>query len=242
MSSLGLEAYKLAFQVSPIIFTGGIAANIPGGGLPIISITESIDFLGGILSGGQSTSDYFANFDTLAGSKLISNQYGTYPFANQNVAANAVIVQPLTISLRMTCRVNNYLARFAIITALQASLQQHTALGGTYTVATPGLIYTNLLLTDLTDISPGDPTQQQSVWRWDFFAPLITQAQAQQAQSSLMSSLSNGTPTSGDWSGPASTVGVQNSIATPGTIPAANGLAGASAAGSPYMIGGSPTP
>jgi hypothetical protein len=240
MTSLGRSVYETAFVVSPIILTGGVAGNILGGMLPIISITESISFLGGILSSGAMPppGSFFAAYSVIPGSKLIDNQYGTYPFANQSVAANAVITQPLTLSMKMTLQVRQYSIRLAIITALQATLQQHTTSGGTYTVATPSYIATNQLLLGLTDISPDDPSQQQTVFRWDFFAPLITQQQAANAQSQLMSSISNGTPTNGDWSGPASTVGFQNSLATTGTVPASSGLTGASAAGAPYMLGG----
>src|SRR5271154_619703 len=92
----GLIAYKLAFQLSPIVLTGGIATNIPGGMLPILALTQPLQFLSGLLSGGEDIEldDFFANFHPMAGSTLLENDYGNYPFANQAVAANSGIAQP----------------------------------------------------------------------------------------------------------------------------------------------------
>src|SRR5690242_11026591 len=88
----------------------GIASAIPGQMLPIISITEAINFTAGLLSGGAGTDlsdpnldNFFANFEPIPGARLISQQVGHYPFANQAVAANAVIPQPLPVSLLMKC-------------------------------------------------------------------------------------------------------------------------------------------
>src|SRR5579859_6827529 len=96
----GLAAYKLSFQLSPIIFVGGIAQNIPFQMLPIIAITEALNFTIGLLSGGDpiDLDNFFANYQPMPGSTLIDNQYGQYPFANQSVAANALITNPLRIS------------------------------------------------------------------------------------------------------------------------------------------------
>ena len=100
---MSIDQFKLTYELSPIILTGGIATNIPGGGLPIVSITEALNFTEGLLSGGEDLDldDFFAHFVPLAGSSLIDQQIAKYPLANQTVAANAVITQPLNISMRM---------------------------------------------------------------------------------------------------------------------------------------------
>lgn len=241
MSSFGRSIFQLGFEISPIILTGGVAQGILGGMLPIVSIMQSADFLAGILTGSTSALDlnsYFARFRPVPGSTLIDNQYGTYPFANQSVAANAVIVNPNAISLRMDCPANTnsgYAGKLAVMTALQQVLAQHTAMGGSYTVVTLAQIYTNMLLLKLKEISGGGTKQDMVSYQWDFFAPLITLQQAANAQNSLMNSISNGTPTNGSQTGPAASTGVQNTLATGSTVPAAGSLPGAqvAAAGSP---------
>lgn len=240
--SPGLAAYKLSFQLSPIILTGGIAQNVPGGMLPIISLTEALNFTLGLLSGGQDLDldDFFANFDPLPGGRLIANQYGHYPFANQAVAANAGIAQPLTISLLMKIPVRQpggYAAKLATMMTLKSTLDQHSQSGGTYTVATPAYFYTNCLLLDLVDVSTSETKQPQNAYRWDFERPLLTLAQAQQAQNSMMSKLSSGVQTDGALSGLSPTVGSPPSLATPSVAPAATGPAGAGVAG---MTSGAP--
>lgn len=203
----GLYGYKMSFELSPVILTGGIASLI-GGYLPIIALTESLSFVNGLLSGGTSASpdDFFANFQPLSGSTLIELQVAEFPFANQAVAANAIITQPLNISLLMTCPARGpggYFTKLATMSALAAALTAHNAQGGTYTVATPSYIYTDCLLVKLTDVSTGDTIQRQSKYQWDFRQPLLTLQQAAQAQNSLMSQLTAQTPINGtpSWSG-----------------------------------------
>lgn len=203
----GLIAYKISFECSPILLTGGIASAL-GGILPIVLITQSISFLAGALGGGNNLDldSFFANFQPLPNSSLIDQQIAHVPFANQTVAANAVIAQPLKISMLMTCPARGpggYALKLATMTALQAALAQHNASGGTYTVATPSYIYTNCLLESLVDVSGGDTIQRQSKYQWNFEQPLLTLQQARQAQNSLMGQLSAQTPISGNpsWSG-----------------------------------------
>jgi hypothetical protein len=217
--------YDLAFQVSPIILVGGIASNTLGGMLPIIALTgQSAAFAQGALSGGLSTDDFFARFVPIPGSTLVNQTVATYPFANQAIAANATIQQPLNISLRMIAPVKDsagYLTKLAIWTSLQNSLVAHNAAGGTYTVATPWYIYTNCLLTVVTDTTGGDTKQQQIFAQWDFFQPLVTQQAATSALNGLMSKLNGGAqvsePTaagSSFWSSTATAVGsaAQNAV------------------------------
>src|SRR5262249_8952902 len=139
--SPGLDAYRLTFEISPIVLTGGLAGSF-GGALPIIALTETLNFTAGLLSGGADLSldDFFAHFYPLPGSTLVDNRFGEYPFANQAVAANARIAQPLIVSLRMVCPVKaegGYALKLATMTALKAALALHEGMGGTYTVATP---------------------------------------------------------------------------------------------------------
>jgi hypothetical protein len=208
MSNAGAGAisYQLAFEVSPIILTNGIATFM-GGMLPIIALTQSVDFLTGLLNGNANPDldSYFAQFMPLPGATLIDNKIGMYPFANQAIAANAIISQPLVVSLQMIvpARSNGsgVWSKLATMTALQFSLSQHNSLGGTYIVATPSYFYTNCIMTGMRDVSGGETKQAQYRWQLDFVQPLITLAQANQVQSQAMSLISNGAPTTGALSG-----------------------------------------
>lgn len=189
-------AYDLAFQISPIILVGGIAANTLGGMLPIIALGgQALAALQGAISGGINTDAFFARYVPVPGSTLINQTVATYPFANQSVAANATIQQPLTIALRMIAPVKDtagYLSKLAIWTSLQNSLVAHNAAGGTYTVATPWFIYTGCILQSITDTTGGSGKQSQIMAQWDFIQPLTTQMQATQAYSALMGKLASG--------------------------------------------------
>lgn len=237
MTSPGQVAYKLSYEVSPIILTGGIASGVPGGMLPIISLTESLNFVAGLLSGGDALDldSFFAHYKPVPGGSLVSNQYGKYPFANQAVAANSGIAQPLRVSLLMVCPVRQpfgYATKLATIMALQSTLSQHCNSGGTFTVATPSFFYTNCLLDELKYVGDTDK-QTQTHWQWDFEKPLLTEADAQEAQNSLMSKISGGTQIDGEpsWSGLSPTVGQPPSLAGSSVVPAASGTAGSGAAG-----------
>ena len=242
--SPGAAAFKLTYELSPIILTGGIASFMPGGMLPIISITESLNFLGGILSGGGDLDldDFFAHFLPVPGSGLVSQQIGEYPFANQAVAANAVIRMPLTISLRMICPVKDagWSIKLATMTARKTTLDMHNASGGTYTVATPSFFYTNCVLLDLRDTSNESSRQPQNTYQWDFRQPLLTLQDAVQAQNNLMSKITAGLPSGGAWSGLSPTVGTPPSLGAIGTLPVASGPAGTSTAASLIASGGTP--
>lgn len=234
--SAAYNAWKLSFQLSPIILTGGVAGAIPGGMLPLIAVTQAADFVTGLLSGGSSLADldsYFAHFYPAAGGRLITNSIGKYPFANQQTAGNAVIVNPNTLSLIMECPPQGeaaYLTKFATITALKTTLDQHTNQGGTYTVMTPAFPYTNGVLIGLTDVSNDGARQPQSRFQWDFEFPLLTQAQALAAQNTMMSKIGAGLPTDGSTSGTDLTVGSTNTLATGAVAPSASNLTGTSLA------------
>lgn len=233
--SFGLAAFKLSFQLSPIILTGGVANAIPGGMLPIIALTEALNFFDGLLSGGDNLTnldDFFANFHPLPGSTLIAQDIGKYPFANQTVAANAVIVKEKSIGVRMICPARQeagYALKLATMTALVATLEQHNASGGTYTIATPSYIYTNCVFLRMTDTSDARSKQAQNTWQLDFERPLLTLQNALQVQNNLMSQITNGTALQGApaWSGLGPTTGNPLSLAGPSVVPAATNPAGA---------------
>lgn len=199
------SAYNIAFQVSPIILTGGIVANTNGGALPIIALVgQAAAFVQGALTSGFSESDFYATFVPLPGSTVISNAVGTYPFANQSVAANAIIQQPLNVSLQMIVPVKDtggYLTKLAVFTALQQSLTAHNAAGGTYSIATPSYVYTGCIMTAMTDITSGETKQQQILWQLDFVQPLVSQQQAAAAKSGLAAKYSAGQQAGSSWSG-----------------------------------------
>lgn len=225
--------FQLSYQLSPIILTGGSAASIPGGSLPIISLTQGADFDTGLLSGGSQLDpdDFFAQFSPLPGLELVNWTVGEYPFANAAVAANAMISQALKFSMLMICPVRDpggYAAKLSTITALKSSLDQHVGAGGTFTVATPSFIFTDCLLMNMRDASSGESKQVQTAWQWDFYKPLVTLEDAEQAQNSLMSKISAGTAFNSDpaWSGLEPTVGNPSSLASPSVVPAASGPAG----------------
>lgn len=232
------SAFALSFEISPIVLTDGIAGNIPGGMLPIVSLLESGSF-DGLLSGGGDLSldDFFAHFVPTTGGEIIKQRIGKYPFANAAVAANAVITDSKLVSLRMICPARagsgGYAAKLATMTALQSAIAQHNSSGGTYTIATPSYFYTNCVMLGLRDVSSNGSAQSQTEWQWDFEQPLLTLQQAQQAQNNLMSKFSNGTQVPADsdgevsWSGLGPTVGTPPSIAAPSVVGSAQNVGGA---------------
>jgi len=245
MSDLGRELFKLAYQISPIILVNGIASQMPFQMLPIVAITEAASFVEGLLSGSiaPSLDKMFAHWRPLPGTTLVQNDVGRYPFANQSVAANAIIAQPLTISMLMMCPVQNpggYVAKLATLTAMQSLLSQHTTSGGTFIIATPSQIFTNALLVNMVDVSAQETAQAQNMWKLDFVQPLITINQATQVYSSLMNKISNGLPIDGQpsWSGEQSTIGSNFSTMPGSIVPSATNLVGTSASSALSGVGG----
>jgi hypothetical protein len=236
---MSFSQFELSFEISPIILTGGIASQLPGGMVPIISLLQPQSFGSGLLSASSplSAADAVAHFSPMPGSTLVKNESGDYPFANQSVAANAIIFQALRVSLMMVAPAptgGGYNLKLAAFTSLKQQLDQHHLAGGTYTVATPAYLWTNLLLMDLIDVSAGDTGQVQTRWQWNFKQPLLTLAAAQAAQNSLMMKITASMPTTGDppsASGTGSSVGEPSSGVTPPVIPAAQSLSGTSVYG-----------
>ncbi len=225
VSTATRSAYDLAFQISPIILVNGIASNAVGKMLPIIALVGQVAGLAqGVLTSGITADAFFAKYLPVPGSTLISNTVGTYPFANQQVAANAIIQQPLNISLEMIAPVKDdagYLTKLALFTSLQNSLNQHNQSGGLYNIATPAFIYTNCLMTAMTDITSGETNQKQVRFQLDFVQPLVSSAQATAVQNNLMSKVTGGGQiTSPNWSGQIAAGGTAQGLA------GSNGLAG----------------
>lgn len=235
MNSVAAVA-QYQFQTCPIILTGGIATGISGGWLPIISLLSPGAFPGGPTSPAFpdfGLDDAIANFMPVPNGSLQRYDLGRYPFANQITAANAIITEPLNISLVMIMAFAPGAAsvpnRQAIMTSLKQTLSQHALAGGTYAVNTISYPYQNAILRDLRDSSGSEITISQWRWTWDFEIPLISLQDAAnytQSPNNLMSRLSNGQMVqpgpdgSNAWSGTQPTVGNPGSGAAPSVIPA----------------------
>jgi hypothetical protein len=226
-ASSGLIAYRLQFDISPIVLTGGVASNIAGAALPLINISQALSFPGGLLQSGSDISsldDFMLHFQPLPGSTLLDQQIGMYPFANQAVAANAVIQQPLAISMLMICPAGSgggYLTKSATLNSLQATLQQHNQSEGLYTIITNAFTYTDCVMINMTDVSTGQTKQTQNMYKIDFIKPLISQAAAAQAFNALMGNISNNLPSSGTQFGTGNLTGSTVGAQAPSVVPSA---------------------
>jgi hypothetical protein len=224
------DSYDLAFQVSPIILTGGIASGIPGGMLPIIMLAGGLTgFAQGLLSGGGlSMQDFPARFIPTPGTTAILQSIGQYPFANRQIAANATIEMPKNIGFQMIAPVQDfggYLTKLALFTSLQSALNSHNNNGGTYTLATPSMLFPDCVMLGMTDVTQTSSKQQQIMWQMDFQQPLISEQSAQAAFNGLMGLINSGSQVaSGSWSGIGSMVG--SAIGSATTV-LNNGIAGA---------------
>jgi hypothetical protein len=193
-------SWKIQYSISPIILTGGLA-TAQGGAIPIVSITNPGDSLSQVSDASNAQLDgLFATYRVMAGGTFINNRVGTYPFANQAIAANAIIADPLTISVAMICPAGNqggYSTKSSLMTTLLSTLALHNNLGGTYSVVTVSKIYINCILTGMRDISGAESNQTQHTFQLDFYQPLVSQAAATAALNGLMTKMSNGTPIMG---------------------------------------------
>jgi hypothetical protein len=172
---------------------------------------------------------YFCHFQPLPGATLINNQIAKYPFANQTIAANAIINTPSNVSLLMSCPVNsdsNYLTKFLTLTALKSSLDEHNATGGLYIVATPSYIFSNCVMTAMTDVSNGASKQPQNQWRFDFEKPLVTEVDTTQALNSFMQKVNLGVANNGQWTSFFTSVGSSISDVAGQVVESAKNLIG----------------
>ena len=242
--SAGEAQFANSYELSPIVLTNGIAGGVPGGAMSIFSILQAMSFTGLISSSDVGIDGSFARFYPVAGSTLVDNQIGNYPFANMAIAANAIIAQPLQVSLIMRVPASalngGYAGKNAIMTSLQSTLEQHNTQEGTYTVLTPSFYFNNLILLHLTDVSGGETIQSQVTWKWDFVQPLITLQGAAQAENSMMSALSSGGVTDGSNFGTSLVTGVPESAQSGVLMPSAAATAGGGIAGD-TTVNGFPT-
>jgi len=250
---MSIGDYQISYQVSPIILVGGVAGT---GMLPIVSVLSSANYSGGALgsSGALDISEFFGQFRVVPGHTLMRNEIAMYPLANQTVAANAVITQPLEVQLEMIVPADGRFTlsrKKTIITALKSTLDEHTAKGGYYNVATPSYIYQGCLLTGLVDESDEDDgSQVQTRWLWSFTQPLLTAAAAAAAQNQAMNKITDQTRNAGDPPGsqpiatgvrqPSSNI-AQNVVPS-ASAPVGSNVAPSSSSGRPSTASVSPIP
>lgn len=208
------ELYRLGFEISPVILCNGVAEAVPGGMLPIVALTQSASFVTGLIGGAINLTDldkYFCHWRPVQGATMVDYDIAKYPFANQTVAANALLAQPLRVSLMMDAPVNENtgaMTKLVTLSALQAVLQAHANLGGTYIVATPSIIYNNCILKTVKDSSTGNDPLPQRSWLWDFEQPLITTTDADRAVTNFLKRIDAGDPNKApSWTNTASALG-----------------------------------
>ncbi len=232
MSSI--EQWKLSYQVSPIFLTGAPVSNVPSGIVPFLSIVNPGAFpvtaneaysyastygvagadLSMVALDQNALDNAFGAFNVLSGGSLIQQTVAKYPFANQSYAANAILRDPLHVSLIWDTPMrgpNAWSQKLTVMQAVKQRLDSHNNLGGTYIVVTPAYVYDNLVMLSLTDASRGSSNLPQNAWRFDFERPLVTLQDLKAAQGALMSKLTNGVLTDGAWSGPAAGLGSNTS-------------------------------
>jgi hypothetical protein len=237
---------QLSYQVSPIILAGGVAGNIPAGMLPMLSLFNVTTASGlGLPYNMNDLDDSFGTFYIMPGGTLVRQSIATYPFANQSVAANAVIREPLTLSVIMDAPMrtpNAWRIKQQQFTQLKQTLDTHNNKGGTYIIFTPAYIYTNMIMVSLTDVSRGNNMIPQNAWRFDFERPLVALTELAGAQSQQMQKITNGTPSTGAPSGtlPGLTSG-QSQFARSGVSSNVQSAGGSLTAGAPPPISGAST-
>jgi hypothetical protein len=218
---MSLSQQQLTFQISPISLTGGIASTITGGILPIIALTNPNAFSQNLLTGDPDfqLENAFGIFSPCAGGSLVEQEPAQYPYANLSVAANAIIRNPINVSLIMITPMKTpqaWALKLQTMQALKATLDSHNNAGGTYTIFTPAYTYTNMLMLNLTDISGPQSPIPQNAWKWDFTRPLVSLEDASGALSNLMNQINSGVPSTGDASGAATAGGNPSSVVNTG--------------------------
>jgi hypothetical protein len=209
---MALTDQQLKFNISPIVLTGGLASNITGGMLPFISLTNIEAYAANLLTGDEAfqLEDAFAIFQPAAGGSLVEQQVAEYPFANLSVAGNAIIRNPINLSMIMITPMKTpgaWAKKLQVMQALKATLDQHNNAGGTYTIFTPAYTYTNMLMLSLTDASMASSPLPQNAWKWDFTRPLVSQSEAAGALSNFMSQVTKGVISDGNITGPLTALG-----------------------------------
>lgn len=173
---MSFSEFQRSFELAPIILIDGIAKNLPGAGANGGGQISILDLLPPV--SGPGLNDYFAHFKVLPGGTLQDWGVAEYPFASMVMAANAVIQNPLKVSLMMTCPAqtgyNNYENKQSAFSILKSSLDNHISRGGSFNVLTPAYTYTNCLLVSLVDVSSMGDKQVQLAYQWNFVQPLLT--------------------------------------------------------------------
>lgn len=194
------QAFRLAFEISPILLVDGIATGIPGGIMPIAVLTEGVSIADGLLHGEIGTGPT-AHFTPMAGTTLIQQDIGELNFYNMLTAANSVVGKPNRIVMQMlrpaSTQDGGYATKGLAFTAMKMALDKHNQSGGSYVVMTPVFIYTGCLMRSLTDTS-GFSVQNKQVqdrWIFEFSQPLLTISRLDAALGGVMSKFDSGMPT-----------------------------------------------
>jgi hypothetical protein len=220
---------------------GIVTQNVNGNMLPLLAILNAdaftANFQGNSGSGGAWTlDDAFGIFQPAPGGSLIQQSVAEYPFANLNVAANAIVRNPINLSMIMLTpmKTNNaWSLKMATMTALKQTLDNHNNAGGVYIVFTPGFVYQDMVMTSLTDISSAQSVLPQNAWRWDFTRPLVQLAELANAESNLISKITGQLPV-GMEDGGVNLSSIYTSLGTPGSsVNQGSGAGGTS----PYLPG-----
>lgn len=193
------QAFRLAFEISPILLVDGIAASIPGGTMPIAVFTEGVSIVDGLLHG--EIADQSTAFTPMAGTTLVQQDIGTLNFYNMVTAANSVVNRPNRVIMQMmrpaSTKNGGYATKGITFAALKLALDKHNQSGGYYVVMTPSYIYTGCLLRAMIDVSgfSEQNKQVQHTWQLEFEQPLLSISQVDAALGGLMSKFDSGMPT-----------------------------------------------
>jgi len=146
--SPGLAAFKISFQLSPVVFCNGIRLA----GMPRRRATNYRHHAGGLalwkgllsVPRSRPRDDFFCQFPSALRDRTRFKSVRPVPICQSGgPAANARISAAVHyLSCGMICPARDeagYALKLATMTALQAALAQHDSLGGTYTIATPSI-------------------------------------------------------------------------------------------------------
>lgn len=193
------QAFRLAFEISPIFLVDGIAASIPGGTMPIAVLTEGVSIVDGLLHG--EIADQSTAFTPMAGTTLVQQDIGTLNFYNMVTAANSVVNRPNRVIMQMirpaSTKNGGYATKGITFAALKLALDKHNQSGGYYVVMTPSYIYTGCLMRAMIDVSgfSEQNKQVQHTWQLEFEQSLLSISQVDAALGGLMSKFDSGMPT-----------------------------------------------
>lgn len=202
------QAFKLAFEVSPILLVDGIASKIPGGVMPIAVLTEGLSIVNGLLHGEIRTRS-MAAFTPMAGTTLVQQDICNLNFYNRVTAANATVKKPNRVVMQMirpaSTEDGGYITKGMTFTALKMALDMHNQYGGCYTVMTPSFIYTRCLMRSFIDTSgfSEQNKQVQHTRQIEFEQPLSSVEQTVKTLASVLDKFDKGMPSDGalSWSG-----------------------------------------